>query len=100
MLSKGKLILNAFAVSVIWMVLVYGEIWAGKEHSPLFPFLRSERYWGERKGTVSLQSDLCRTGNVEVGCSFPAVPKFSPRATTTNQPTNRAPNEAARPGPK
>ena len=24
----------------------------------------------------------------------------SPRATTTNQPTNRAPNESARPGPK
>ena len=26
--------------------------------------------------------------------------RYSPRATTTNQPTNRAPNEPARPGPK
>ena len=26
--------------------------------------------------------------------------RYSPRATTTNQPTNRAPNKPARPGPK
>ena len=26
--------------------------------------------------------------------------RYSPRATTTNQPMNRAPNESARPGPK
>ena len=26
--------------------------------------------------------------------------RYSPRATATNQPTNRAPNEPARPGPK
>ena len=26
--------------------------------------------------------------------------RYSPRTTTTNQPTNKAPNEQARPGPK
>ena len=28
------------------------------------------------------------------------IARYSPRATTANQPTNRAPNEPARPGPK
>ena len=28
------------------------------------------------------------------------VARYSPRATTTSLPTNRAPNESARPGPK
>merc|ERR1711884_870734 len=42
------------------------------------------------KGTILMHSVLYKVKR--------CLARYSPRATTTNQPTNRAPNEPARPG--
>ena len=43
------------------------------------------------KSTILIHSVLYKVNR--------CLARYSPRATTTNQPTNRAPNEPARPGP-
>ena len=96
--AKSKVGYLCICYVVVWLVLVYGNIWGQLKKStppPLFPLRRSERYccstsvrpqadgsfhfhWW--RAPVPLRPSEGEEGG---GCSFSAVPKFRRRPTPT-----------------
>ena len=102
---------------ILW--LWKGSLWSYDwwQLGPWDPILGSYRRWGERFAspelsrssnplTLSWVFEVCRVTSAVFCQYFPSdykvnrcLARYSPRATTTNRPTSRAPNKPAWPGP-